>query len=247
MAHHCTPDPGHGVFTTMLVVGGAPVALAAHLARLMASVRALYGIDLPESTEPMALERARGVALGRVQLSVTPGRDAAPCVEAVAAAVERATVLPGWDGAIALRSVVVPGWRGGHKWSDRRLLGRLDDNAAPAAALLLDRDGAALETTRASLFALGVDGVLRTPPADGSILPGVARGQILELAAELGVDAREERLPIADVRAARELFATGSVRGIEPVRVLDGHALQRAAGGLTARLSRELERRWLGN
>ena len=36
------PDPGAGVFDTLLVQAGEPVALAAHLERLAASVRELY-------------------------------------------------------------------------------------------------------------------------------------------------------------------------------------------------------------
>ena len=60
-----------------------------------------------------------------------------------------------------------------------------------------------LEAGRANVFAVA-DGGLLTPPADGRILPGTARGAVLDLAAELGVPAAERRLALADLRRADE-------------------------------------------
>ena len=45
------PDARAGVFDTLLVQGGVPVALEAHLARLTTSVREVYGVGL----DPAAL------------------------------------------------------------------------------------------------------------------------------------------------------------------------------------------------
>ncbi|HEY6397797.1 MAG TPA: chorismate-binding protein, partial [Solirubrobacteraceae bacterium] len=44
------PDPAHGVFETVLIEDGVAVLLDAHLERLAASVRALYGIELAPDT-----------------------------------------------------------------------------------------------------------------------------------------------------------------------------------------------------
>lgn len=242
MIHPLEPDPALGVFSTMLVVDGRPVELDPHLTQLRESIRALYALELPASAAELVAEEARAVELGRVRLSCAFDADGGLRLDALARPVERTTVLP--DDALDLRSTPVDGWRGAHKWIDRRLLDRLDAAVAPAGALLVERDGRVLETTRANVFALGEDGVLRTPPTDGAILPGVTRAQVLAIADELGVAVRAERLTCDALHAAREVFATGSIRGVEPIRSLDGAAI----GGrreLSAAIADALRRRWL--
>jgi para-aminobenzoate synthetase/4-amino-4-deoxychorismate lyase len=226
----------------MLVVEGRPVELDPHLAQLRESVRALYGVELPERAAELVAEEAQGLALGRVRLSCSPDDGRGPRLEAVARSVERTIVLP--DGALDLRVAQVDSWHGAHKWVDRRLLEQLDAATTPACALLVERDGTVLETTRANVFALGDDGVLRTPPADGAILPGVTRASAIAIARENGLQVREEPLSLAALRAAREAFATGSVRGVEPVRSLDGVEI-RGAGEVARTVGHVLRRRWL--
>lgn len=239
------PDPARGVFETTLVVDGAARELDAHLARLSASLRELYDVELPPAVHDLAAQRAGGPALGWLRVSVVPAPDGEPRVEVVVRPVERTLVLPGWDRALDLRSAPVGDWRGAHKWIDRRLLEQLDARALSGSALLVDPRRGALETTRANVFAIGADGVLRTPPADGSILPGVTRALAIELAREAGTVVREEPLTVADLLVVREAFVTGSVRGVEPVRSLDGTAIP-GPGAVTTMLADALRRRWLG-
>ena len=44
-----------------------------------------------------------------------------------------------------------------------------------------------------------IDGILYTPPLEGSILPGITRESVITLARDFGVPVREERLTIDDV------------------------------------------------
>lgn len=242
MDHALAPDPACGVFSTLLVVDRQPVELASHLAQLRASVRTLYGAELPTRAAALVAEEARGFALGRVRLACRVGADGALRLEAHACSIDRALVLPG--SGLDLRSTPVDGWNGAHKWVDRRLLEQLEAATDPAGALLVERDGRVLEATRANVFALGEDGVLRTPPADGSVLPGVTRAATIALVGELGVTVREEPLTRADVRAAAEVFTTGSIRGVESVRSLDGARVGRGSE-LTSTLVNVLRGRWL--
>jgi para-aminobenzoate synthetase component I len=132
----------------------------------------------------------------------------------------------------------VAGGVGGRKWADRRLLARLASavRAGPGTQLLIeDADGLVLETDRANVFAV-IDGVLRTPPADGRLLPGVTRAAILRLAAAAGLPACVGPLSSGDLRRASEMFVTNSVRGVLPVRSAAGGALAAAPGPVTARL-----------
>jgi para-aminobenzoate synthetase/4-amino-4-deoxychorismate lyase len=242
MNHPLEPDPALGVFSTMLVVDGRPVELDPHLAQLRESVRALYGVALPAWAADSVAAEARGLELGRVRLSCVVAPDGELRLDALARPVERAVVLP--DDALDLHSATVVGWRGAHKWADRRLLDQLDAAAAPAGALLVEPDDRVLETTRANVFALGDDGVLRTPPADGAILPGVTRAHAITIARDAGVEVREESLRIDALHAAQEVFVTGSVRGVESVRSLDGVPV---GGGrdVTGAVADVLLRRWL--
>ena len=107
------PDPAQGVFETTLVTGGRPVALEAHLARLEASLAALYGLAVPEGARAQVAEAAAGLELGRLRLTV--GSDGVSSVRV--ANVDPALVFP-TDG-IAVTPIAVPGGIGPHKWADR--------------------------------------------------------------------------------------------------------------------------------
>jgi len=243
MTSRRTPDPRQGVFSTTLVVDGTPVALDAHLARLAASVRALYAVELPAATRGLALGRARGHALGRLRVIAEPDDAGRVRVDARVEPVERAEVLPGAAGAIDLRAVVLDDWPAAHKWIDRAVLTTLHERTAPAVPLLVARDGTVRETIRGNLFVLGADGVLRTPPADGSILPGVGRAALIALARELGVEVRETPMALPELASVREAFATNAVRGLEPVRSIDDRPLP-GDGVVGPALAGELTARW---
>lgn len=241
MADPPHPDPEKGVFETLLVAGGRPVEIDAHIARLTASLAALFGKEPPEGTRDLVRDRAAGIALGRLRLTVAPGGAGGLAAEIATAEVDPEAVFPSWERAADLRSLVVEGGLGIHKWADRALLESAEAGSVP---LLLDGDGAVLEASRASVFAVR-EGRLFTPPADGRILPGIARGRAIEVAGELDIGVGEGEMTLDDLLRADEAFLTGSVRGVEPVGSVDGAALS-PAGEVTARIAHALRRRWLG-
>lgn len=51
---------------------------------------------------------------------------------------------------------------------------------------------------------------IRTPPLVGTILPGITRMSVLQLAQDLGYDATEEPVPISDALESDEVFTTGA-------------------------------------
>ena len=101
----------------------------------------------------------------------------------------------------------------------------------------LDRDDAVLEASRANVFIVE-SGEMITPPTDGRLLAGVTRRRLLEL-----VPVREEPISLDRLLAADEVFLTGSVRGVEPVRDYNG-TREWSEGELTAVVSDHLRRRW---
>jgi para-aminobenzoate synthetase/4-amino-4-deoxychorismate lyase len=116
-----------------------------------------------------------------------------------------------------LAVAVVPGGLGGHKWVDRRLL---DRHAARAPdtddVLLVDEQGRILECGTANVFVV-LDGGVVTPPVDGRILPGVVRHRVLALLRRHGIPVSERPVRLSELDRAREVFTTGSVRGVQPV------------------------------
>jgi para-aminobenzoate synthetase / 4-amino-4-deoxychorismate lyase len=234
------PDKAHGLFETLLVFEGEPVELEAHLARLSTSVELILGAALPQGLAEAARARAYGIELGRMRIDAYPvGVQTA--VELATEDVDPADFFPAAERGATLRSVRRDGGLGPHKWADRRWLDRAARGSVP---LLLDHGDEVLEASRANVFA-AIDGVLVTPAADGRILPGIARAGAISAATEAGVDVVERPLTRGELRAADEVFLTGSVRGVEPTRSLDGAALP-PPGVLSRRVGDGLRRRWSG-
>jgi para-aminobenzoate synthetase component I len=224
----------------MLVIAGRAVELDAHLGRLTTSVEALYGSALPGNTRALVTDRAGGIEWGKLRLTAVPDRRWLQ-LDASAVEIDPASVFPSAEGGGALRTHVVADGLGEHKWADRDLLDSLATGSPGELLLLLDSDGAVLEASRASVFTVAGEKLV-TPPTDGCILPSIARQQTIEVAGAEGIETEEERLAVADL-LSREVFLTGSVRGIEPVISLDG-ALLEPPGKISERLAASLRRRW---
>lgn len=238
MPTQAKPDLSQGVFETLLVVDGEPVELDAHLERMAASVEALFGEPLPAATGDIARERAAGLRLGRLRLNVAPAPGGLVC-EAVAEPVDPSLHFPDRQHGAALVGFRLPEGLGRHKWVDRS---RLPEPPAGTLLLLLDADDSVLEAGRANVF-LATDGALATPPLDGRILAGVTRAVVIELARKEGLEMQERRIGRDELLDADEVFLTGSVRGIEPARSLDGTDLG-VHDGVSRTLADRLRRRW---
>jgi para-aminobenzoate synthetase / 4-amino-4-deoxychorismate lyase len=238
------PDPQKGIFETLLVVDDRPVELDAHLERLAASVAALYGPAATVDPRAEIVERSAGLPLGRLRVTLTPSGDDRLAVEIRTAEVDPALVFPGRERAVAGHTVLLAGGLGPHKWVDRELIdeteARLPGDVVP---LIVDHGGAVLEASRANVFAVR-DGVLETPPADGRILPGIARRRIAEAAPAIGLATRENELTVGNLIAADEVFFAGSVRGVEPVRAIDGVELAHPHA-VGTRLGAQLKAAWM--
>jgi branched-chain amino acid aminotransferase len=91
-------------------------------------------------------------------------------------------------------------------------------------AIFLDEQGTVCEATGENVFVVR-DGELSTPPADRSLLPGVTRATVLELAAELGLSATERDLTLDDLYGADEIITTGTASGLLHIPELDGRRI----------------------
>jgi para-aminobenzoate synthetase/4-amino-4-deoxychorismate lyase len=221
-------DVALGVFETVLVEDGEARERRRHLERLRASVRALYGVPLPEGLEAQVADAAAGHALARLRVEVAPGATGPPAVGIECAALDPLAAA----ADVEIATVRVSAGFGPHKLADRGWLEQIEAAAGgDVRPLLLSPTGALLETTRANVFLLR-DGVLATPPLDGSILPGVMRAVLLEQARRLGIAAHERPLTLEDLRGADVVLLSGSLRLLERARTRPGRRSADAAAAL---------------
>lgn len=230
---------GDGCFVTLSARGGRLLDAAAQLERLAAGCRVL-GLDPPPETGSPAALSAVLVRLGwkdercavvRVQVSAgSSGRGyARPSSPGAWALVEASDPPPPRRLSLAicppelhLPPPALPGVK-----SCSALPAVL---AAEAARRLGVHEvvrvdaGRLTEASSANLFWLR-GGVLYTPAAELPLYAGVTRERTLEAAQEQGMQVREDRFPPSALADAEAVFLTNAVRGVEPVRRLDGRSL----------------------
>lgn len=91
-------------------------------------------------------------------------------------------------------------------------------------AILLTDDGYVADGSGENVFHVK-NGVLATPPLSTSILPGITRATVIEIARDLGYEVRETHLIRTDLYTADEVFMTGTAAEVTPLRSVDDHEL----------------------
>jgi len=197
---------GYGLIETMRVRDGRIPFRARHLARLE---RSQHELGLPKSAQDLTALVTPFAATGDavLRLEVREGR---------ASVTVRATSPMEAPAVITASEPHVP-YR--HKTTERDCF--LDaaaeaERAEADDALLLTPAGFVAEGTVWSLFWWEGD-TLCTPALDLSILPGIGRARVLELVARVD-EAHSPRQGLA----GKSLFLTNAVRGVVPIRSLDG-------------------------
>ena len=92
-------------------------------------------------------------------------------------------------------------------------------------AIMLDTQGFVSEASGENIFVVR-DGVLRTPPLH-TVLDGITRATVCELARHRGIPVEERSLTRDDLYVADELFLTGTAAEVTPIRAVD----RRTIGG----------------
>ena len=96
--------------------------------------------------------------------------------------------------------------------------------------------GELAECSTANLFIVK-RGTVLTPPLEAGLLAGVTRAFVLEIAAALGIPAREQTLHDADLFHADEAFLTSTTRELLPITTVDD---QRIGGGMPGPVTQRL-------
>ena len=105
-------------------------------------------------------------------------------------------------------------------------------------AILLDDHGHVCEGTAENIFVVQ-DGRIVTPPQTASILDGISRRSIIQIARDLGFEVVERDVARAELTLADEVFMTGTGAELTPVREIDGHPI---GGGEVGPITREVQR-----
>jgi branched-chain amino acid aminotransferase len=88
-------------------------------------------------------------------------------------------------------------------------------------AILLDDVGHVSEGTGENVFVVK-DGAISTPPQSASILDGINRKSVMQIARDLGYEVVERNIARAELALADEVFLTGTAAELTPLREIDG-------------------------
>ena len=91
-------------------------------------------------------------------------------------------------------------------------------------AILLTEDGYIADGPGETIFMVN-NGTLFTPDLSSSILPGITRDSIIQIAQDLGHTVVEKPLIRTDLYTADEVFMTGTATEVAPLRSIDDHEI----------------------
>lgn len=90
-------------------------------------------------------------------------------------------------------------------------------------AMMLDTEGYVSECSGENIFIVK-NNIIKTTPVN-TILPGITRASIIEIAKELNYEVKEEKFTRDEVYIADECFLTGTAAELTPARELDNRAI----------------------
>lgn len=229
---------GDGLFETILVRGGQPRFLEAHLARLASGCARLAIPFRAESAlrAEVAAACARAPNLAVLKIIVTRGsatrRGYAPDAEVPRRIVSLFDTPPlapelrnGVDLIYATGTVAEhPGYAGIKHLSRLDSVWALGEARAVAAfdAVLRTAAGNLVSGAMTNLFVV-LEGKVRTPRVDRAGVAGILRQMVLRECPALGIAAEEGDLTPAELAAADEMFITNARIGVVPVHRVGEH------------------------
>ena len=231
---------GDGVYEVCEVRGGALIDEARHLARLGRSLAAIrLALPIGEAALRMVIRetaRRNRVRDGLVYIQVSRGaarRDhgfppghVRPGLVVAARALDPA--LGAARAAAGVTVITLPDqrWAAPHIKTLQLLPNVLAKQAAREAgafeAWFVDRDGFITEGASTNAWIVTADETIVTRQADESILHGVARATLIDVARKLGLRLEERRFTPREAQEAREAFLSSATTISTPVVSIDG-------------------------
>jgi len=246
---------GAGLFETLRAENGRVFRLEAHLERLRRSAgRILTPIerdDLPSAEVFHELLHRNGLTAARMRLTVSAGvlkegdgdnrEGLTVCLTAAPlSGYPNDLYQSGVQVAVCDFRVSTSDPVASHKTTSYlpRLLGlRFAQEKRCLEALWFNTRNQLAEGSITNVFVVR-DNVLKTPPLDTPVLPGITRGIVLELAARAVIPAEQTTLGVDDLLDADEVFLTNAIMRVMPVIRVEKHDIADAkVGPITRRLA----------
>jgi len=233
---------GDALIETMKLSGGRPVFFAEHHERLR-SACSTTGIAAPPEPRALwhacvSLAEANRVTAGRLRLQLTrgvppvpEGPDPGPRHEPTL--LITAEPFAGYPGGLYREGMSLASVRADRgAWAHLKTSSLMTTIMARREALLAGADealftsahGGLLEGSYTNIFFIA-RGSCRTAPPGDRILPGVVRGKVMGILAELGLKVEERALNADELDGRVAAFLTGSLLGICPVKRIDAQEL----------------------
>ncbi|MCR5359248.1 MAG: branched-chain-amino-acid transaminase [Thermoguttaceae bacterium] len=247
---------GDGVFEGMRSYSKKVFRLKEHLDRLWESAHSLC-IEIPMTKEEMAdavyeTLKANDIVDGYIRLVVTRGNgtlglDAHLCTNPQVIIIARGLSLYSEElyqngmKLVTASTIRMPSFSMSTRVKSlnylNNILAKMEAyRAGCEEVLLLNHRGNVAECSGDNIFIVR-RGVLLTPPLDACILEGITRNAVLEVSAELGIEAKQQNFTRHDVYVAEECFLTGSAAEVIPVTELDGRVIGSGkAGPITTKI-----------
>lgn len=240
---------GDAVWEGLRVYNGGIFCLDKHLDRMQASAHTLAFADIPSKAEikqaifkTLEANGMRDETHIRLTLTrgekITSGMDPrlntkGPCL----------IVLAEWkplvyDNSNGIRVITSSIRRNNPQFLDSKIhhnnllnniLAKIQANVAGVdAAVMLDANGFVAELNDTNLFMIK-NGNVFTPNAD-ACLHGITRGLVLEICKKYGIPVEERNLSLTEFYTADEVFATGTMGELTPVKEMDGRTINNTFG-----------------
>jgi D-alanine transaminase len=238
-----------GLYEVARVYGGRPYELDEHLARMARGLEALQiAVDDLAGVRTTALRlleenevRDDGVIYIQITRGAAPRAhhfpaDTPPTVY-IAARPYSPYPAGHWEDGVEAITIPDTRWPRCDIKSIALLPNVLANQAAHEAGAfeaIFVRDGVITEGSHSNVWGVR-DGALLTYPACNYILSGITRDRVFELAAELGIEAREEPVRIEEITDLDEIFLSGTTTEIMPVTRVDGQDVVDAEPGPVTR------------
>lgn len=232
---------GDGVFETIAVRAGRPLAVTRHLARLERSALAL-GLPAPETGALRAavekVTAAGGATDAVIRVVYTSGTG--PLGSDRGDSTPTAAVLLGpAPERSPITDVVTVAWPRNERgalvgvkttsYAENVLALAEARRQSASEAIFANTAGNLCEGSGSNVF-LVLDGQLLTPPLSAGCLAGVTRGLVIECC---GLDVVERDVPISALADAEEAFLTSATRNVQAIRAVDRQALLSCPGPRT--------------
>ena len=241
---------GDSVYETLRTYHGKPFLFSRHFARLTRSAEGIH-LELPWTKEETLNEIRRTLVPGecRIRLVITRGigelsADTETCTDPTPIIIVVPLIAPPeaiyQDGV----DVVISQVRRSERFADiksgsliHQVLALREAKSKGAFEAILLTDGGKLSDGITSNIYLVRDGTLLTPSHDASIVEGITRRAVLELAGDMGITVSQGLFDVEEIRKADEMFLTSTTREVVPIARVDSKPVGNGLPGpVTTRL-----------